>query len=83
MSQRSLTVPDGLVSPQRQILFAAAILAIAVLAYVPAMQGGFLWDDYSFLKGNWLIQAPDGLQRFWLTTEAPDYFPMTSTTLWL
>jgi tetratricopeptide (TPR) repeat protein len=82
MSQRSLTVPDGFVSPRRQIFLAAAIAAIAVLAYIPAMQGGFLWDDYSFLKDNWLIQAPDGLQRFWFTTQAEDYFPLTSSTLW-
>jgi tetratricopeptide (TPR) repeat protein len=82
MSQRPLTVPDGLASPRRQILLAAAIAAIAVLAYLPAMQGGFLWDDYYFVKDNWLIQAPDGLHRFWFTTQAEDYFPLTSSTLW-
>jgi tetratricopeptide (TPR) repeat protein len=70
-------------APGRQALLAAAILAIAFMAYVPAMPGGFLWDDYSFLKGNWLIQAPDGLQRFWCTTQAEDYFPLTSSMLWI
>ena len=71
------------VAPRRQALLGAVILAIAVLAYIPAMQGGFLWDDYSFLKDNWLIQAPDGLRRFWFTTQAEDYFPLTSSTLWV
>ena len=47
------------------------------------MRGGFLWDDYTFLKDNWLIQAPDGLQRFWFTTQAEDYFPLTSSMLWV
>jgi tetratricopeptide (TPR) repeat protein len=70
-------------APRRQALLGAAILAIAVLVYLPAMQGGFLWDDYAFLKDNWLIQAPDGLRRFWFTTQAEDYFPLTSSTLWV
>ena len=83
MSQQPLTLPDGPVPRRRQLLLAAAIVAIAVLAYVPAMQGGFLWDDYDFLKENWLIHAPDGLQRFWFTTQAEDYFPLTSSTLWV
>ena len=32
---------------------------------------------------NPLIKAPDGLARFWLSTEAPDYFPLVSSLLWL
>ena len=71
------------IAPRRQVLLAAAILAIALLAYIPAMRGGFLWDDYPFLKDNWLIQAPDGLQRFWFATQAEDYFPLTSSMLWV
>jgi tetratricopeptide (TPR) repeat protein len=77
------TASESLIAPRRQALFAAAILAITILAYIPAMQGGFLWDDYAFLKDNWLIQAPDGLQRFWFTTQAEDYFPLTSSMLWV
>jgi len=77
------TASESLGAPGRQVLFAAAILAIALLAYISAMQGGFLWDDYTFLKDNWLIKAPDGLQRLWFTTQAEDYFPLTSSMLWL
>ena len=47
------------------------------------MQGGFFWDDHSFLVRSELIHARDGLRRFWLTTEAQDYFPLTSTMLWI
>ena len=54
-----------------------------VLAYQPVWHAGFIWDDDTFLLDNRLIQASDGLFRFWCTTEAPDYFPLTSTTLWL
>ena len=46
------------------------------------MRGGFIWDDNVFLYDNPLIHAPDGLYRFWFTTQAPDYFPLVSSSLW-
>jgi len=52
-------------------------------AYIPAIRAGFIWDDDTFLLDNPLIKAEDGLYRFWFTTEPPDYFPLTSTSLWL
>lgn len=61
-----------------------ALLAVLVgTAYAPALKGGFIWDDDAFLTRNVLIRAPDGLRRFWLTREATDYWPMTSTTMWV
>ncbi len=68
---------------QREFLLTALILVAALLVYIPAMQGGFFWDDHSFLVRSELIHARDGLRRFWLTTEAQDYFPLTSTMLWI
>jgi protein O-mannosyl-transferase len=64
-------------------LFALLLVAATFLAYQPVWRAGFVWDDDRFLTGNPLIKASDGLYRFWCTSEAPDYFPMTSTTLWL
>jgi tetratricopeptide (TPR) repeat protein len=53
------------------------------IAYGPIWGAGFIWNDDTFLVMNPLIQARDGLCRFWLTASAPDYFPLTSTTLWI
>jgi hypothetical protein len=64
-------------------LLAAALVAITFLAYLPAMRGGFIWNDDTFLTRNPLIKTPDGLRRLWFTTDPPDYFPLTSTSLWL
>lgn len=67
-----------------QSLLAGALLFASVLiAYSPSMRAEFIWDDDTFLYQNPLIHASDGLRRLWLSTQAPDYFPLTSTTLWL
>ncbi len=68
---------------QRQVLPAALMVIVTLLVYIPAIQGGFFWDDHSFLVRSEIIHAPDGLRRFWLTREAQDYFPLTSTLLWV
>lgn len=58
------------------------LFAVTVVAYLPVWRAGFIWDDDLFLLNNPLIREADGLARLWFSTEAPDYFPMTSTTLW-
>ena len=68
---------------KRFVFGACLIILVTFLIYTPAIQGGFVWDDDTFLTENPLIKAKDGLYRFWCTTEAPDYFPLTSTMLWL
>ncbi|MES0350549.1 MAG: glycosyltransferase family 39 protein, partial [Desulfobacteria bacterium] len=73
---------DIKMSSRKLILSACIILVITSVAYIPAMRGGFVWDDDSFVL-NPIIKAGDGLYRFWFSTEPPDYFPLTSTTLWL
>jgi tetratricopeptide (TPR) repeat protein len=59
------------------------LMAGTLMAYQPVWHAGFIWDDGRFVVNNPLIHRADGLYRFWCTTEAPDYFPLTSTTLWL
>lgn len=59
------------------------IILLTFLIYIPALKSGFIWDDDIFLTKNPLIKAGDGLWRFWFTSEPTDYFPMTSTSLWI
>lgn len=61
----------------------ACLVLAALLTYSPALRCGYIWDDDRFVTENPLIHAPDGLRRFWFTREAPDYFPLTSTLLWI
>ncbi len=61
-----------------------AIIVLAVLiAYLPAINGGFVLDDNGLLTENQFINSSDGLYRFWCTTGAMDYWPATNTTLWI
>ena len=64
-------------------LIGALLVGATFLAYLPVWRAGFIWDDDTFLWSNPLIQSPHGLWQLWFTTSAPDYFPLTSTTLWL
>ncbi len=61
----------------------ALLVFITCVAYLPALHGAFIFDDNLLLTENALIKAPDGLFRFWYTTQQPDYVPLTSTTLWI
>ncbi|MFQ5559802.1 MAG: hypothetical protein ACE5FU_04345 [Nitrospinota bacterium] len=62
---------------------AFSIFFITLALYIPTYNAGFIWDDDTFLTENSLIHAEDGLSRFWFSTEAPDYCPLVSTSLWL
>src|SRR5579872_7180138 len=69
---------------RRRLLPGALLLAgLTALAYLPVLHGGFIWDDNRFLTLNPLVKAPDGLRRIWLTGESPDYWPLSSTSVWL
>jgi len=66
-----------------RLFLAAGLIAIGLVAYWPALSAGFVFDDDYFLTANPLIRAGDGWYRFWCTTQPDDYWPVTSTTLWL
>jgi protein O-mannosyl-transferase len=66
-----------------QVLWGALIILITVIAYLPALRGGFIFDDDILITRNRLIKASDGLHRFWFTTEAADYYPLTGSLWWL
>lgn len=61
----------------------ALLFLAAVVSYAGLRTAGFIWDDDVFLTDNPLIRAADGLRRFWFTGEPVDYWPVTSTTLWI
>jgi tetratricopeptide (TPR) repeat protein len=60
------------------------LVVCALAAYVPAMQGGFVWDDDDYVTENLNLRSLSGLQRIWLELGAvPQYYPLVHTTFWL
>jgi tetratricopeptide (TPR) repeat protein len=61
------------------------LIILTFLAYLPALSGGFIWDDDVLITENRVIRANDGLHRLWLTNDARNYWPwpLTSSAWWL
>ena len=65
------------------LTLAKLLVGLTVIAYLPALRDGFVFDDGPLIIMNRLVRAHDGLYRFWFTTEASDYYPLTGSLWWL
>jgi len=65
-----------------QVMAGAILIVLTTcLAYIPAMNAGFVWDDDDYVTKNQLLIAPDGLKRIWFSLDSPSqYFPLVYTT---
>jgi tetratricopeptide (TPR) repeat protein len=62
----------------------ALIVLLVFLAYLPALRGGFIWDDDVYVTENTTLHDGEGLQQIWFKVGAvPQYYPMVHTTFWL
>jgi protein O-mannosyl-transferase len=57
------------------------LLVITVIAYWPALAGGFIWDDDAHLTANPCVVGPLGLKELW-TSAAARICPLVQTTFW-
>src|SRR6202000_3221667 len=57
------------------------LILLVVLAYLPALRAGFVWDDATILTANPCIIGPLGFKEIW-TTSAANICPLTLTTFW-
>lgn len=62
---------------------ALGLILVTFIAYAPALHNGFVFDDYLLITENPMIKAENGLYRFWFTTEALDYYPLTWSLWWV
>ena len=60
---------------------ALLLAALTIVAYFPARNGDFIWDDDVYIIKNQLLTAPDGLRRIWFSLDSPSqYFPLVYTS---
>ena len=63
---------------------AGALVAMTAVAYVPAVRGGFVWDDDQYVTGNKTLQSARGLVSIWFEPGTTvQYYPLSFTTFWL
>lgn len=62
------------------------LLVLALLAFLPALRAGFIWDDQT-LTENGLVASPAGLWKIWfqpkLNPYEPHYWPLVYSSFWL
>ncbi len=66
-------------------LLGLLLVAATLLAYWPALHGGFIWDDDSWTtKIIGLLRDTAGLRLIWFQpTALQQYYPLSGTTFWL
>jgi tetratricopeptide (TPR) repeat protein len=67
----------------RKVLPVALIFLATALAYLPALRGGFLWDDNAHVPQDGLRSA-SGLERIWREPGATQqYYPLLYSAFWV
>lgn len=62
----------------------ALIFIVTLVAYIPAMRSGLVWNDEEVgsLTKN-IVLEENGLYRVWFTTESVNYWPIVWTSYWM
>jgi len=64
----------------RSVMFGLLLAAATVLAYQPAWNAGFIWDDERHITGNPMLDPAKGWKEIWLSREALQYYPLVFTS---
>ncbi|GEJ57072.1 hypothetical protein [Anaeromyxobacter diazotrophicus] len=59
---------------------AAALAALTWVAHLPALRGGFVFDDHALVEQGAVVRG--ALWRIWSGAGVKDYWPLTWTALW-
>ena len=69
---------------KEKVLPGLALVAAVIVAYLPALQAGFVWNDDTYLTENQILDRPDALPLIWTEPKASEqYYPLVFTTFWL
>lgn len=66
---------------RRDAFSRAALLAVVLSAYLPALSAGFIWDEGKYATANPLLTAPGGWRQIWFSTHTQSQdFPLVHAT---
>lgn len=67
----------------RNVWCGSALFALTMLAYLPALKSGFIWNDSDYVTAPEL-RTLDGLGRIWFELGATEqYYPLLHSAFWL
>jgi tetratricopeptide (TPR) repeat protein len=70
--------------PGLRRLAPAGLVFLTLLAYLPALGNGFVWDDDEYVTHSHFIHDLDGLRRSWTEPAATlQYYPLVRTSFWI
>jgi len=67
----------------RRLRMPLLLLLLTLLAYLPALNAGFIWDDDRYVVKNALVRAADGLPAIWFSGGTKDFYPLLYSSFWL
>jgi tetratricopeptide (TPR) repeat protein len=69
---------------QRKIALGLALVAAVVVAYLPALSAGFVWNDDTYVTENPTLDGAQGLKLIWTDPRANEqYYPLVFSSFWL
>ncbi len=79
-----ITMPDDPASGNDWYLWAAVLALLALVAFWPAINGTFLWDDDQYVTHNHALLDASGLKEIWkIPPGTIQYYPLTFTVFWV
>jgi tetratricopeptide (TPR) repeat protein len=76
--------PDDPLASRRRLRLGVLIIVLATLiAYLPAVRGGWIWDDDDYVTENELLHDADGLVELWKPGQTHQYYPVVFTAFWI
>jgi len=82
--QHSSIPPSDPGASRRRLLPGLLIIVLLTLvAYLPAINGGYIWDDDDYVTGNANLHDLDGLREIWRPGTTHQYYPVVFTTFWV
>ena len=68
----------------RKLFLGLALVTAVVVAYLPALSAGFVWNDDTYLTENPTLDGAQGLRQIWTDPKANEqYYPAVFTSFWL